>query len=124
VRADAAQIEQILMNLALNAQDAMPQGGAIIIETANVTLDESYAQTHPIARPGPHVMLAVSDTGIGMDDEAMAHLFEPFYTTKEPGKGTGLGLATVYGIVRQHGGSITAYSEWGNGATSGFTCRV
>ncbi len=117
VRADVGQIEQVIMNLTVNARDAMPSGGILAIKTANVMLDEAYCRLHPAAKTGDHVVISVTDTGVGMSPEVLERLFEPFFTTKGPGKGTGLGLATCHGVIRQSGGHIIVESQQGSGTT-------
>jgi CheY-like chemotaxis protein len=117
VRADPGQIEQVLMNLCINSRDAMPDGGRLTIETENADIDGDYLQLHPWAKKGRYVLVSITDSGCGMDRETLSHIFEPFFTTKKAGEGTGLGLSTVYGIVKQHDGFVHAYSEVGKGTT-------
>ena len=117
VRADSSRLEQVLLNIAVNAREAMPDGGTLTLATASVVLDQTFARTHPGAGTGPHVMLSITDTGTGMTEEVRAHLFEPFFTTKEPRKGTGWGLTTAHGFVRHIGGYITADSAPDRGTT-------
>jgi CheY-like chemotaxis protein len=117
VQADQSYLEQVLMNLVVNARDAMPKGGQIVLETKNAAIDDSFVGSHEGARPGNYVMIAVTDSGCGMSEEIKKQIFEPFFTTKEKGKGTGLGLSTSYGIVKQLGGHIDVYTEVGHGTT-------
>ena len=123
VRADPSQLDHILMNLAVNARDAMPRGGTLTVATANADLGDAFTRTHPGATPGQYVMLLVSDTGTGMNEHTLTHLFEPFFTTKEPGKGTGLGLSMVYGFVKQSGGYTPWIASWARERFSRSTCR-
>jgi signal transduction histidine kinase len=117
IRADSSQIEQVIINLAVNAREAMPDGGELAITTRNEPLSEAFAAIHPDTRPGPYVVLSVRDTGLGMDKEVVERVFDPFFTTKRPGKGTGLGLSIVYGITKQAEGSVSVESEPGAGTT-------
>ena len=116
VYVDPSQVDQVVVNLAVNARDAMPQGSTLTIETKNVVLDDDYASHHVDAQPGEHVLLVMTDTGVGIDEVIVPHIFEPFFTTKEKGKGTGLGLSTVYGIVKKSGRHIQVESELGRGS--------
>jgi two-component system, cell cycle sensor histidine kinase and response regulator CckA len=117
VKADAGQIEQVIMNMALNAREAMPNGGKLILETANVSFDRASVDRYPELKPGHYAMLAITDTGTGMSEKVKARIFEPFFSTKEIGQGTGLGLSTCYGIIKQSGGHISVYSELARGAS-------
>jgi len=124
VRADRSQLEQVIMNLALNARDAMPEGGTLTLATTGVTVTEDQARLHPDARRGAYSKLSVTDTGMGMARDTVARIFEPFFTTKEPGQGVGLGLSTVHGAVKQSGGFVTVESELGRGTTFGLYLLV